>query len=150
MKKLLATLLILVMAFTIALPALADSPAYDVCVAAFNAHKTVSNGTRIDKVLTVDGTTIKYTAITSDAVFVSNMLKKLGLVTTLKTRLELKSMTEEVSAAVDGALLFKYSSSGSVSVVGMYAGGYQFYVKSGYVAMQTYAPSYWDRIGVIG
>lgn len=152
MKKIIATLLILVLAFGLALPALADSSAvYDLCVTEFTAHKTSDHysGVRIDKVVNPrGGTTIKYTSITADAGFVSQILTSAGMIDRDKTRAELKALTT-VSAAVDGAILFKYSSTGGVSLVGIYANGYQFYVKSGYVVMETYNASNWQRVGVL-
>lgn len=147
MKKIIATILILVLAMAIALPALAEgSTIYDLCVAEYAAHKTADHysGIRLDKVQNGRSTLIKYTAITSDAGFVSKILKAAGVITTVKTRSELKAMSTVTPALSDGVLLFKTSSTGAVSLVGIYAGGYQFYIKGGYVVMEQYTATSWN------
>lgn len=158
MKKIIATILILVLTMALALPTLADgSTIYDLCVAEYNAHLTADHysGIRLDKVVTVNpvthktSTLIKYTTISADAGFVSSVLKNAGMITTVKTRSELKAMATVTPALSDGAVLFKTSSTGAVSLVGIYSGGYQFYIKGGYIVMEQYAAANWSSIGSI-
>lgn len=157
MKKIIAILLTLCLLFVCTASALADSSeVYDLCANAYAAHLTSSHysGVRLDKVVTVNpvthktSTLIKYTTITADAGFVSGVLKNAGMLDGKKTRAELKSLTT-VSPVVDGAVLFKYSRTGAVSMVGIYAGGYQFYISGGCVVMEAYTPSCWKRVGVL-
>lgn len=152
MKKFVATILILVMAFGLALPALADSSdVYDLCIKEYSAHLTSNHY----KCIRVDGlingrptTSVKYVTIPADAGLVSLILERAGMLDRAKTRAELKTLTV-ASPVVDGAVLFKYSSTGALALVGIYANGHQFYIKSGYVVMEAYSANYWNRVGVI-
>lgn len=157
MKKLVSILLIMVLMLTFAAPALADgSEVYDLCVTEFNAHKPASAYSGSKTIIRTGfdkyGRPIVLSRLTvtvsPDAGFVSNVLKSAGMVAGIQRREDL-NMLAIASPAVDGAVLFKYSRTGAVSMVGIYANGYQFYISGGYVVMEAYTPSYWKRVGVL-
>lgn len=152
MKKLLAILIVMVLMFAIASPALADEETtadklYRGCCTMYDAHRPASEyaGTRVDA-LPKGG--FKTVTITSDAGFVSLMLSSVGLGNGLMTRNELRAAVTPVTTVADGAILFKYYA-GTITTVGLYVNGYQFYIKNGYVAMEKFVQKSWVTIGLI-
>lgn len=157
MKKLIALLLTLVLVLGIAAPALADaSEVYSNCEAAYQSHLPANDHyacVRLDKVVTIDRlgrvtTTYKTVQITSDAGFVSKVLISSGMLDKVKTRAELKNMTIPASVVQDGALLF-LTQSGMLKLVGLYANGYQFYIKNNYVVKEPYNAQAWTDVRVL-
>lgn len=151
MKKTIAILLTLMLLLMIPCAALADaSSVYQQCTSRVGTSADLYSGMRLTRVVTTDrlgrtSTVVKYVAIPSDAGFVCAVIKASGLPIGLKTSYELRDMTSQITSVTDGALIL-YRSGTSIVRIGIYAGGSQFYVKSGVVVMETYNAANWNEI----
>lgn len=161
MKKLIAILLVLVVLFAFTSAALADgktkSPIYQTCLSRVGTSADDYTGVYLYKVVTPPlpymrggktNTLIKFGTITSDVGFVRCVYRDVGVDISARTAAELKTMTTRLAKAEDGSILF-CTTNGSMRV-GIYADGYQFYIKGGLVVVEPYRAATWTEARRLG